>query len=332
MTDHLGSVRGVSDSEGHLLFRTHYYPYGSEYGYETGGISGSGAGQDAGLETGSDGGVGLETGEAADQPYRYNGKEDQGFAGVPALDYGARLYSAETGRWLSQDPLGEEYYWMSPYVYCAGNPVDFVDPEGMAWYYNASNGAFVVQTNDSDDKIYLLNDEQIKAVEAGKELNESFKSDENMFGQMILEGTLTDVSIIGNVIVDLFNRANHTEENGDTRLTDADIDIIINMNTSIIKNGKPQNAPKAQISPESQILEVFPVVGGYFEGYGSMLILVHELGHFVDYENNRLSDSENTREQSADKFVKAHWAYKKASVFMRDKIVKHFNQEGGKVL
>ena len=104
--------------------------------------------------------------------------------------------------------------------------MDFVDPDGMAWYYNASNGAFVVQTNDDDDRIYLLNDEQIKAVEAGKELNGSFKSDENMFGQMILEGTLTDVSIIGNVIVDLFNRANHTEEDGDTRLTDADIDII----------------------------------------------------------------------------------------------------------
>ena len=51
------------------------------------------------------------------------------FAGVPALDYGVRLYYAETGRWLSQDPLGEEYYWMSPYAYCAGNPVDFVDPD-----------------------------------------------------------------------------------------------------------------------------------------------------------------------------------------------------------
>lgn len=50
------------------------------------------------------------------------------FSGVPALDYGARLYSAGIGRWLSQDPLGEEYYWLSPYSYCAGNPVDFVDP------------------------------------------------------------------------------------------------------------------------------------------------------------------------------------------------------------
>ncbi len=123
VTDHLGSVRGVSDSDGHLLFRTDYYPYGAEYGYDMGSPSVSGTDQGAGQETGGD--------EAANQPYRYNGKEDQGFAGVPVLDYGARLYSVVTGRWLSQDPLGEEYYWVSPYVYCAGNPVDFVDVEGM---------------------------------------------------------------------------------------------------------------------------------------------------------------------------------------------------------
>ena len=149
VTDHLGSVRGVSDSDGHLLFRTHYYPYGSEYGYETGGTSGSGTGQDAGLETGSD--------EAAEQPYRYNGKEDQGFAGVPALDYGARLYSAVTGRWLSQDPLGEEYYWMSPYVYCAGNPVDFVDPEGMDIWEINSTGYVVNRIEDKEqDSFYIV--------------------------------------------------------------------------------------------------------------------------------------------------------------------------------
>ena len=44
VTDHLGSVRGVTDSEGHLLFRTDYYPYGAEYGYETGETSAPGAG------------------------------------------------------------------------------------------------------------------------------------------------------------------------------------------------------------------------------------------------------------------------------------------------
>ena len=28
------------------------------------------------------------------------------------------------------DPLSEKYYAISPYAYCAGNPVNLVDPEG----------------------------------------------------------------------------------------------------------------------------------------------------------------------------------------------------------
>jgi len=34
------------------------------------------------------------------------------------------------GRWLSVDPLFEKYVGMSPYNYCAGNPVKFVDEDG----------------------------------------------------------------------------------------------------------------------------------------------------------------------------------------------------------
>ena len=33
------------------------------------------------------------------------------------------------------DPLGEKYYDVSPYAYCAGNPVNLVDPEGEKIYY-----------------------------------------------------------------------------------------------------------------------------------------------------------------------------------------------------
>jgi RHS repeat-associated protein len=41
-----------------------------------------------------------------------------------------RLYDARVGRWLSVDPLFEKYVSMSPYNYCAGNPVMMVDPDG----------------------------------------------------------------------------------------------------------------------------------------------------------------------------------------------------------
>ena len=46
------------------------------------------------------------------------------------LDFGARFYDPATAIFLQQDPLAEKYYNLSPYAYCANNPVNFVDPDG----------------------------------------------------------------------------------------------------------------------------------------------------------------------------------------------------------
>lgn len=65
----------------------------------------------------------------------FTGKEDQmSEFGIDYTDFGARLYSPTIRRWLTPDPLSEKYYGISPYAYCAGNPVNFVDPDGRDWY------------------------------------------------------------------------------------------------------------------------------------------------------------------------------------------------------
>ena len=44
-------------------------------------------------------------------------------------------YRAEaTSRFLTIDPLAEEYYSWSPYVYVGNNPIKRIDPNGMDWY------------------------------------------------------------------------------------------------------------------------------------------------------------------------------------------------------
>ena len=105
VVDHLGSVRAIVDKSGNVVERDSYYPYGERW---------------------NDGSV-----EQADNRYRYNGKESQSDFGLPYLDYGARLYDPATGRWLTQDPLSEKYYGISPYAFCAGNPMKYVDADGM---------------------------------------------------------------------------------------------------------------------------------------------------------------------------------------------------------
>ena len=48
--------------------------------------------------------------------------------------FGARYMDHElmTG-WLSVDPMADKYPGISPYAYCAWNPVKLVDPDGREW-------------------------------------------------------------------------------------------------------------------------------------------------------------------------------------------------------
>ena len=60
----------------------------------------------------------------------FNGKEKDRESGFHY--YGARYYWSEvlTG-WLSVDPMADKYPFISPYAYCAWNPIIATDPSGM---------------------------------------------------------------------------------------------------------------------------------------------------------------------------------------------------------
>ena len=106
VTDHLGSVRAVVDGiSGAVVEANDYYPFGSRWN---------------------------TTVSLIDQTnrFRYNSKEEQFNFGTPYIDYGARQYDPLLGRWFAQDPLSEKYYSISPYAFCAGNPVKYLDPDG----------------------------------------------------------------------------------------------------------------------------------------------------------------------------------------------------------
>ena len=64
------------------------------------------------------------------QPYKYNGKELDRIHGLDWYDYGARNYDAIVPCFTSMDRFCEKYYHISPYAYCAGNPVNSIDLNG----------------------------------------------------------------------------------------------------------------------------------------------------------------------------------------------------------
>ena len=44
--------------------------------------------------------------------------------------FGSRYYSSDLSIWLSVDPMSDKYPSLSPYTYCANNPIKLVDPNG----------------------------------------------------------------------------------------------------------------------------------------------------------------------------------------------------------
>lgn len=70
-----------------------------------------------------------------DHPYGYNGKEENNELGLNTLDYGARNYSADLGRWMNIDPLADKYTNLSPYSYVANNVINAIDPDGRLIIY-----------------------------------------------------------------------------------------------------------------------------------------------------------------------------------------------------
>jgi len=106
-TDHLGSVRAITDASGNVTERNDYYPFGES----------------------------MTTGNTyptmSVNRWKYNGKETQTTGEVNWLDYGARMYDEVIGRWTKPDPMSEKYFFQSPYVYVRNSPIVYVDPTGM---------------------------------------------------------------------------------------------------------------------------------------------------------------------------------------------------------
>ena len=132
-TDHLGSIRAVRNAlTGAAVSRSDYEPYGAH-----------------------------TTLSGTPQRYRYNGKEDQSFAGTPYLDYGARQYDPAIGRWMVPDPLAEKNVSSSPYAFCSGNPINYIDPKGcdtVRVEYNSEKKKWMIAgiSLSSGDDVFIV--------------------------------------------------------------------------------------------------------------------------------------------------------------------------------
>jgi len=102
----------------------------------------------------------MEYGESAEdqtdvtyQDYLFGGKEFDRKFELNLYDSGARFYDATRNQWTTMDPLAETHPEISPYAFCANNPVNLIDPDGMDWYqWQDDNGNQATFWQDGDAK------------------------------------------------------------------------------------------------------------------------------------------------------------------------------------
>ena len=63
--------------------------------------------------------------------------------------HSARHYNSDLSIWLSVDPMSDKYPGVSPYVYCANNPVRLVDPDGESFSEFDENGNYLRTIKDN---------------------------------------------------------------------------------------------------------------------------------------------------------------------------------------
>ena len=134
--DHLGNNREVVDSAGTVKQITHYYPFGTPYADPSTILN------------------------ASLQLYKYNGKELDRMHGLDTYDYGARQYNPVTARWDRMDPLCEKYYSISPYAYCANNPVMYIDLDGREVFADSLAIRNIGNTLSEEEAQYVRFDDQ----------------------------------------------------------------------------------------------------------------------------------------------------------------------------
>ena len=118
--DHLGSSsvstpfnnHWITDGSGNAIQHLHYLPFGEDW------VDQRNASWNA--------------------PYTFSGKEKDVETGYSY--FGARYYDSGLSIWLSVDPMSDKYPNLTPYAYCANNPVILVDPDGRDWIESEETG------------------------------------------------------------------------------------------------------------------------------------------------------------------------------------------------
>lgn len=126
-SDHLGSTSYITDRDANITQFDAYLPYGEL--------------------------LVDEHSSSEDMPYKFNGKELDEETGL--YYYGARYMDPKISMWLGVDPMREKYPNLCCFIFCKGNPIILIDPDGEDSYYT-QDGTFIFKNSAKTNNIYII--------------------------------------------------------------------------------------------------------------------------------------------------------------------------------
>ena len=192
--------------------------------------------------------------------FLYGGKERITQFGLGLYNFEARMYRAPLGRFSTPDKLALDTPWLSPFAYCACNPVNFIDPTGNSTMVKrADDGKYEVlggDLNDKDRNIYVYSKDKNgeytvrgESIGVTTSMTSFYNSDNGKWGGTIDPGDtsgqefLTDIMnnppTLGEYIANAGNneRYDFKKTNG-TTVADNSLDIYRGMPIGKTKNGQ----------------------------------------------------------------------------------------------
>jgi RHS repeat-associated protein len=172
-SDHLGSSAFLTDASGDPTQHLQYMPFGETF-------------------------VEQRSITSYYTPYTFSAKERDLETGYSY--FGARYYDADISVWLSVDPMADKYPSMSAYMYCAGNPVMLVDPDGREIVIYGDDGSSITyragMNYDGSDKtinamVASLN--SIYSTSEGQTVLNTLISSNNYYSLINSDGNVSDL-------------------------------------------------------------------------------------------------------------------------------------------
>ena len=144
------------------------------------------------------------------QPCKYTGKEFEPTAGLNWLDFHARWYDPALLRTTTQDPAAAEYPAHSLYLWCAANPVNFVDRNGKRFFLFGKEKTKAIDILKRKTSMTLIEGDEDEILAFGTPITDLDKllmqiiEDENVFVGLnaVNDKLITGGSFLGSQVVE----------------------------------------------------------------------------------------------------------------------------------